>query len=266
MKNNMKLTSYYQSGQQVTNILLAREKATVQSQLNKQKRIYDYNTSPTLCKECTCALDYEHRKNKFCSNSCAALFNNKNRKPRSIESREKTSNALKGKLKPRRIIDNSKHVLFCRISWNQCPVCNTMFYSKGWGIPLKCCGKTECVVHLKVGNRPYKNGRRKIFYYFNKHQCKEVMLESTWEYELAKWLDTNNIKWIRPTYIKWFDSVKNKERLYYPDFYLPDIDLFLDPKNPTAMKIDAYKMSQVEKIIPIVYGNLDKIKQSIMSG
>ena len=40
----MKLTSYYQSGQQVTNILLAREKATVQSQLNKQKRIYDYNT------------------------------------------------------------------------------------------------------------------------------------------------------------------------------------------------------------------------------
>jgi len=32
---------------------------------------------------------------------------------------------------------------------------------------------------------------------------------------------------------------------------------------PTAMKKDQYKMSQVEKLIPIIYGNLEKIKTEI---
>ena len=42
----------------------------------KQKRIEEYNLSPTKCKHCGKVLDYEHRNNKFCCCSCAASFNN----------------------------------------------------------------------------------------------------------------------------------------------------------------------------------------------
>lgn len=35
-----------------------------------------YNQSPSVCGQCTIALGYKQRKNKFCSSSCAATFNN----------------------------------------------------------------------------------------------------------------------------------------------------------------------------------------------
>lgn len=73
----MKETDYYKSGKQQTNVKLAREKATLVQQKMKQKRIDDYNAHPKLCNQCSNAIDYDHRKNKFCSQSCAASFNNK---------------------------------------------------------------------------------------------------------------------------------------------------------------------------------------------
>lgn len=62
-----------------------------------------------------------------------------------------------------------------------------------------------------------------------------VKLDSSWEEELAKRLDYLNIEWIRPNPIKWIDK-NNTERNYFPDFYLPKYDMYLDPKNPAAYK------------------------------
>lgn len=61
-----------------------------------------------------------------------------------------------------------------------------------------------------------------------------VLLDSSWEEYLAKRLDVLGIKWIRPDPLKWVDST-GKSRNYFPDFYLIDYDLYLDPKNPMAM-------------------------------
>lgn len=72
----------------------------------------------------------------------------------------------------------------------------------------------------------------------------DVILDSSWELELAKRLDLLNIKWIRPVPIKWVD-LKGTVRNYFPDFYLPDYDIYLDPKNPFAYKV------QMEKIIKL---------------
>lgn len=263
MKNNMKQTDYYKSGKHLQNVLVAREKALHQAQLNKEKRIDAYNLQPNFCQHCKLPLDYKSRKNKFCNSSCSASHSNTHRAPRTPESKLKTSKALKGVLKGPRIAPMRR---YCKIEWNVCGCCHKIFYTKTWSNSKKSCGSNECKTHLSVGIRTYKNGRRKIFYYFNKHQNKEILLESTWEYNLAIWLDENNITWIRPSYIKWYDEHKQKERLYYPDFYLSDINLYLDPKNPTAMKLESYKMSQIEKLIPIVYGNVESIKQSILSG
>jgi hypothetical protein len=68
-----------------------------------------------------------------------------------------------------------------------------------------------------------------------------VLLDSSWEVELAKRLDYLGIRWTRPDPIRWTDGAE-VEHNYFPDFYLPDYDLYLDPKNPQAMK------SQQEKL------------------
>lgn len=77
----------------------------------KQQNIEKYLKNPESCNFCNNIIPYEKflqknsdRKNKlkkgileykfYCSNSCAAKFNNKNRAPRSIESKSKTSESL----------------------------------------------------------------------------------------------------------------------------------------------------------------------------
>lgn len=54
----------------------------------------DYIKSPNICKQCNSVLPYNIKNNKFCSHSCAAKFNNKFQKPKSIETRLKISKAL----------------------------------------------------------------------------------------------------------------------------------------------------------------------------
>ncbi len=76
------------------------------------------------------------------------------------------------------------------------------------------------------------------------------MLDSSWEEKLAKRLDELDIKWIRPTTpIKWVDK-NGFERNYFPDFYLPDYDIFLDPKNPYAYKSQQEKLDVIIKMMP----------------
>ena len=42
----------------------------------KYKNIKRYNKNPKLCKKCNGVIIYEKRRNNFCSQSCAAQFNN----------------------------------------------------------------------------------------------------------------------------------------------------------------------------------------------
>lgn len=57
-----------------------------------------------------------------------------------------------------------------------------------------------------------------------------VRLDSSYELHVAKSLDENNIKWIRQPYFLWIDKNNNEHR-YYPDFYLSEYNVYLDPKN-----------------------------------
>jgi len=72
-------------------------------------------------------------------------------------------------------------------------------------------------------------------------EYKGVMLDSSWELELAKRLDELKVKWERPKPMKWTDK-EGLEHNYFSDFYLPEYDLYLDPKNPAAYQ------NQIEKV------------------
>lgn len=75
------------------------------------------------------------------------------------------------------------------------------------------------------------------------------LLDSSWELALAIRLDELNIKWTRPEPIKWLDE-NNVEHNYFPDFYLKDYDLYLDPKNPAAYQNQIKKIEILKKTIP----------------
>jgi hypothetical protein len=83
-----------------------------------------------------------------------------------------------------------------------------------------------------------------------------VKLKGKWELIVAKWLDENQIKWEHET--KSFEYEWNGKRNYYPDFYLPDFDFFIEVKgyvtdrdlskweNITNLKV--FKLSEINKI------------------
>jgi hypothetical protein len=258
----MKHTEYYQSGRHTDNALAARNKALDKIRSNKQQRIDAYDQNPSRCIACDKAIGYESRGNKFCSKSCAGTYNNAKR-PAGSASRMAQGKKVKGKKRVGSYHKGQSNTKVSKIKWHTCVACSKIFYTKTWSSPRKTCGNVECVTHLKVGHRPYTNGRRKLFRYHNKWDDTEVLLESSWENDLAIWLDLHGIEWHRPKPIQWYDSQSDKTRLYYPDFWLPTIDIYCDPKNPTAMLKDQFKMSVVSALIPIIYGDLGMLKSQI---
>jgi len=71
-----------------------------------------------------------------------------------------------------------------------------------------------------------------------------VWFDSKWEVRLAKSLDENLVRWERPSRgFTWTDE----GRKYYPDFYLPDYNVFLEPKNDYLQKKDKLKIEEAQR-------------------
>lgn len=85
------------------------------------------------------------------------------------------------------------------------------------------------------GYRPHPNRGQRY---------KDIWFDSKWEVRVAMSLDEFGIRWIRPSYgFVWTDC----GRRYFPDFYLPDFDVYLDPKNPYLQKKDAVKIREAQE-------------------
>lgn len=96
------------------------------------------------------------------------------------------------------------------------------------------------------------NGRtKKVFY-------KNVCLDSQWEYEFAVWCDNNNIQWEKNQ--KSFEYEWNGKRLYYPDFFLKDLNRYVEVKGyererdgakwkvvPNLLVVKAYDIQLIKK-------------------
>lgn len=81
-------------------------------------------------------------------------------------------------------------------------------------------------------------------------QGNKCVLESIHEWQVANELDKNQVRWIRPRYIRLADG-----RKYEPDFYLIDFDIYLDPKTEWKGKAKKYQGYSGQD------GQLEKIKQ-----
>lgn len=270
----MKDTDYYKSGKQKENVLKARELATEASRLKKLQRIEEYNKNPTRCRCCDGALSYTHKRNQFCSSTCSGRFNNKARRDSGWSMSETSKAQISASLKstinemsdedrkqrrrtpPKARLKNPDVDITCSVCKK---VVTVPFIKRRYST----CGSVDCKVYASVGMRTYQNGSRKPVWFFNPHQGKDVLLESSWEVKVATLLIELGVKWIRPPFIKWIDS-KGIQRRYFPDFYLVDYDVYLDPKNPYCMVKDIEKMAAVSAVVHLVYGSLDVITSFIL--
>lgn len=75
-----------------------------------------------------------------------------------------------------------------------------------------------------------------------------IKLDSSYELTLVQDLDKNNIKWERPKPLMW-EKDGNIHR-YYPDFFLPDYNIYIDTKNDYLINYvnPRFGITDVEKI------------------
>ncbi len=82
-------------------------------------------------------------------------------------------------------------------------------------------------------------------FYSKRSLYKGVTLDSSYELKVAEDLDRNNVLWTRPKSLVWLDG--EQKRRYIPDFYLPEYDVYLDPKNDFLAKKDQRKINEAMK-------------------
>lgn len=205
-------------------------KSKITNAAKKNENHNSYLETAALCKQCGTILEFNKKSNSFCSRSCGATYNNSRKDYSTFRS------GPKPKPKEEKIKVRKKH-----IQEYECVQCKTLFESN---TKRKYCCKSCQYAALSViaKNNPLMGGNKntRAYGWYESVFAGRVWLESSWEYEIAKNLDSNQIKWIRPKYLSYDD------KKYFPDFYLVDYNVFLDPKNPYLQMVDKDKIEKVE--------------------
>lgn len=208
------------------------------------------------CKKCNSEFKPSKGLVSYCSLKC------RNSRNFSEESKLKKSIANKGNVN---CINGGKSSAYIRwkdnhlntlITYKHCTNCNKLFVD----VRYKCNTtdrkpSTTCTweCYIKIKKRNYSG---------NKYIHNGIEMDSKWEVEVAILLDSLNIKWTRPNPIEWVDC-SNKKHRYFPDFYLPKYDIYLDPKNPILIEKQKEKLDIVSKQINLIFGHIDMIKYEI---
>ena len=116
-------------------------------------------------------------------------------------------------------------------------------YANGEIIPHRTQHTRDCKERMSLIMKEKMKNRRTAS---KRVEYNGVVLESLWEYNLAVNLDSNKISWTRPEPLLYKDDT-GQIRRYYPDFYIPHLDLYLDPKNDYLRELDKRKIDLVVK-------------------
>ena len=101
---------------------------------------------------------------------------------------------------------------------------------------------------------------------YRKYSYKGITMDCSWEVKLAEFLDSKNVEWVRSRKLMfWWTDENGDKRRYYPDFYLPKYNIYLDPKNKFLIEKDRFKINQVikENGIVLVWGLLDDVLEKL---
>lgn len=165
-----------------------------------------------------CGADTKNAK--FCSRACSASFNNKNRPPRTIASRHKTSVANTGRISPRKGITTGSRLptepLYCRVSF--CRVC---------GLVIKMSQRKTCSnACYRQHNSNAQTERLRQAHIENNEQFKRYRGKRSYmEVSFSQWLrDNRSIPFVEEQKI--LNAATG--RYCYMDFFFPDIQLCIE--------------------------------------
>ena len=114
--------------------------------------------------------------------------------------------------------------------------------------------KKAVIEHPESYSSSNINGRVKHYEYNG------FILDGKWELDVAKYLDSKNIKWEKPK--KGFEyEWNNSIHLYFPDFYLPEYDYYIEVKGYQRER-DLYKWKVVDNLLIIRKDEINEIKNN----
>ncbi len=213
-----------------------------------KKRTFELLTKCIWCQHVFQTTTHKKAR-KCCSNECARKY------------AQSKVNPIKHKQSVQRLSHFPKEKQF------KCIICHNTFKRRmSNNVELrKTCSK-ECYRQF-VSQWTRNNSNCGGVTNYKKYKYNEVWMDSNWEIKLAKWLDKNQIKWIRDRKIcqfLWTDNLGIKRR-YYPDFYLPQLNVYLDPKNKYLIEKDKDKIKRVikENKIILFWGLLENVQKEI---
>lgn len=206
--------------------LLTRKEVSVQY-LDKHEE--NYLKKQKSCPRCNKTF---YSNNKFCSSSCAVIFTNKNRGPRSEETKAKISTSVKlnpaGWAVSTYIIPRTHFNTKDPSKWtfSQCKECNKTFEHRKLSKRKYC--SHSCSSGKQGGYHPNSTRKTRTTY-------KGFQMDSGSERQFAELLDKHNIKWTKNSTIK-FEYQPGK--YYIPDFYLSEYDYWVEVKAKYYLRAD----------------------------
>lgn len=208
------------------------------------------------CKHCKCSffVPKKAEKRKFCSRNCVNLYqvgpNNPSyqktyrTKLTHPEWANKTSEThkirqyIRGDKNPMKNIDVAKRMGATR--------------SEKFKTDPNFRIQTSELVRAAWKNGKYDNVKVGKCNWFNymKNNGVSCKLQGTWELAYAKWLDLNSIEFIsHKGKIHYLDEL-SVSRSYYPDFYLPKTNEYIDIKNDYHYNLNVNKFLQIRSSNP----------------
>jgi hypothetical protein len=184
-----------------------------------------------ILKSCiVCGKKFESRPSenrKFCGHSCSAHHTNAVRTiPESVKNKIRQSQKrayLNGKLTGLRRHPPTTYIQ------KECPVCHATFKIPSWRVNKYCSGTCARRRPGQGGYRPgsvrhYRSG------WYESPIAGRVWLDSSYEFLMARYLDGKGYDWIRNTNGFPYIKVDGEQALYIPDFYIKNLDLWVETK------------------------------------
>lgn len=129
---------------------------------------------------------------------------------------------------------------------------------RGKQLPSEMKQKISNTMQIVVKTKPESysasnvNGRVKHYSYNG------FKIDGKWELLVVQYLEQNNIKWVKPNWS--FEYIwKNSVHQYYPDFYLPEYNYYIEVKGYEHDR-DICKYKSVKHLILIKRKEIDMIK------
>lgn len=234
--------------------------------------------NPVNIKYClSCSQVLATKNTTFCSHACAAAVTNTTRQLAVTQFVCKRCHRINDRTNSRRqycagcsklnIAETNaeyrrtyKYKGKCKLYDKVCIVCASRFKHSN-GIRKTC--NAVCLNLLRkqiTTNHPNCGGETN----FKRFTYRDLIFDSSWEVAVAQHMDSLGVDWIRDRKcILWWVDSSGKRRRYYPDFYLPKYDTYVDPKNPYKAKCDAEKINYINSRYNLITGNIRHCNEQI---